>query len=323
MADYRFKASHLKRVFVLPKDIVDRHLRLAGSVQLKVLLWVSRNGGEFDAEACAKAVGVSAPDCADALQYWVAAGVLLPENDEKVPAPTPQKEEKPSEVLPPKTIARPAAVKPQMTEVIKRQKTNKEFSYLLDAVSTRLGRPLANGDAETLLYLYETAGLPAAVIMMVVEYAAQENRFTMRYIEKVALDWADQGIMTMAAAEEHLCFLERCAAAAAKVQTLCSLTRPISSAFAARTAEKWVYQWQVEDALILEAYAVCVDKTGAFQAKYMDKVLDNWRMQEITTKDQLQAVQKGQKKSAAKTEENREYEDMVEQYIPVYKKKKR
>ncbi len=322
MAEYRFKASQLKRVLVLPKEIVDRHLRLAGSVQLKVLLWVSRNGGEFDAEVCAKAVGVSAPDCADALQYWVAAGVLLPEDDDQPAAPTPVKEDKLPEV-PPKPVARPAAVKPQMTEVLKKQKADKEFSYLLDAVSARLGRPLANGDAETLLYLFETAGLPAAVIMMVVEYAAQAGRFTMRYIEKVALDWADQGIMTMSAAEEHLCFLERCSAAAAKVQTLCSLTKPISSAFAARTAEKWVYQWQVEDALILEAYAVCVDKTGAFQAKYMDKVLDNWRAQEITTLDRLKELQKGQKKGTVKNEENREYEEMVEQYIPVYKKKKR
>ncbi len=322
MADYRFKASQLKRVFVLPKEIVDRHLRMAGSVQLKVLLWLSRNGGEFDEEACAKAVGVSAPDCADALQYWVGAGVLLPENNDQPAAPTPVKEEKPSE-LPPKPMARPAAVKPQMTEVLKKQKANQEFSYLLEAVSARLGRPLANGDAETLLYLFDTAGLPAAVIMMVVEYAAQAGRFTMRYIEKVALDWADQGIMTMSAAEEHLCYLERCAAAAAKVQAVCSLTRPISAAFATRTAEKWVYQWQVEDALLLEAYTICVQKTGAFQAKYMDKVLDNWRMQEVTTLDQLKDLQKGTKKSTANSEENTEYEDMVEQYIPVYKKKKR
>lgn len=322
MADYRFKASQLKRVFVLPKDIVDRHLRLAGSVQLKVLLWVSRNGGEFDAEACAKAVGVSAPDCADALQYWVAAGVLLPEEGEAPLPPAPKQEEKPVEAAP-VPMARPAAVKPQMTDVLKKQKANKEFSYLLQAVGARLGRPLANGDAETLLYLFETAGLPAAVIMMVVEYAAQSNRFTMRYIEKVALDWADQGIMTMSAAEEHLCFLERCAAAAAKVQTLCGLTRPISGSFALRTAEKWVYQWQVEEALLTEAYAICTEKTGAFQAKYMDKVLDNWRMQEITTLDQLHAQQKGTKPSKVKTEENQEYEEMVEQYIPVYKKKKR
>ena len=77
MAEYTWKPSLMRRVFVLPEAIADKHLKMAGSVQLKVLLWVSRHGGSFDAEACAKAIGVSAPDCADALQYWVAAGVLL------------------------------------------------------------------------------------------------------------------------------------------------------------------------------------------------------------------------------------------------------
>ncbi|MBO5929306.1 MAG: DnaD domain protein [Clostridia bacterium] len=319
MAEYRWKPSQMKRVFVLPKDIVDRHLRLAGSVQLKVLLWVSRNGGEFDVDACAKAVGVCAPDCQDALQYWVAAGVLLPSNDEVTVSTPPPVDEQPKPV-PAQPVVRPAAVKPQMTEVVKKQKKCPDFAYLLEAVSARLGRPLANGDAETMLYLYETAGLPAEVILMVVGYAAQTNRFNMRYIEKVALDWADKGIMTMAAAEEHLCLLERCQDAIKKVQTVCGLTRPLSGEFAERTAEKWIYQWKVEDALLLEAYNICVEKTGGFQTKYVDKVLENWRMQEITTPEQLQSGGKNKKK-APSSEENQEYETMVENYIPVYKKK--
>ncbi len=331
MAEFRWNASQMKRVFVLPKDIVDKHLRLAGSVQLKVLLWVSRNGGEFDAKACAKAVGVSAPDCLDALQYWVAAGLLLPADEEAaVPPPVsvsvePAAPEQPP-VLP---VARPAAVKPQMTEVIARQKDSPDFAYLLDAVSARLGRPLAAGDCETLLYLYQTAGLPVEVILMVVGYAAQTNRFTMRYIEKVALDWADKNIVTMAAAEEHLCFLERCHTAAEQVQKVCGLLRPMSGEFALRAAEKWVHQWKIGDALLAEAHAVCVQKTGKFQAKYMDKVLENWYLQGITTAEKLhealRETTKGGKKGkgAAISEENQEYEAMVEQYIPVYKKKKR
>lgn len=333
MAEFRWNASQMKRVFVLPKDVVDRHLRLAGSVQLKVLLWVSRNGGEFDAEACAKAVGVSAPDCQDALQYWVAAGLLLPIGEETAPAVPPQAPAVPAVPQEPPTMpaARPAAVKPLMTEVIARQKSCPDFAYLLEAVSARLGRPLAAGDSETLLYLYQTAGLPVEVILMVVGYAAQRNRFTMRYIEKVALDWADKNIMTMAAAEEHLCFLERCQTAVEKVQTVCRLVRPIGGEFAHRAAEKWVYQWQVSDALLAEAYAICVQKTGGFQAKYMDKVLENWQMQGITTPEKLQEVlqnvpaSKGGKKGkvAVVSEENQEYEAMVEKYIPVYKKKKR
>lgn len=58
-----------------------------------------------------------------------------------------------------------------MKEVIARQKSSPDFAYLLDTASARLGKAITNGDMETLLYLYDTAGLPAEVILMVIEYA--------------------------------------------------------------------------------------------------------------------------------------------------------
>ena len=36
-------------VFILPNEVVDKHLRLAGMMQLKVLLWLARTGKrDFD-----------------------------------------------------------------------------------------------------------------------------------------------------------------------------------------------------------------------------------------------------------------------------------
>ena len=318
MAEYIWKPSLMRRVFVLPEAIADKHLKMAGSVQLKVLLWVSRHGGSFDAEACAKAVGVSAPDCMDALQYWVAAGVLLSDGSEPMPEPT-ASEKPPAPVAPPRAVTVPKVNKPQMTDVVRRQKKDGEFRGLLTEVSVRMGRPLSNGDAETLLYLYDTAGLPASVLLMVVGYAAQAERLNMRYIEKVALDWADRGIMTIAAVEEHLCYLERCDQAAIRVQTVCELSKPLSTAAALRLAEKWVFQWQVTDEVLREAYVVCREKTGKFESRYVDRVLENWHEQGVTTADEAANAQG--KKRAVDTGEKSEYEKMVEQYVPVYKKK--
>ena len=66
-------------IFAVPAAVVDEHIRLAGSAQLKVLLWALRAGkGSFDVERCAAAIGLSAPDCADAMQYWFQTGVLIP-----------------------------------------------------------------------------------------------------------------------------------------------------------------------------------------------------------------------------------------------------
>ena len=319
MAEYFWNPSLMRHVFAVPEEIVDRHLRLAGSVQLKVLLWVSRNG-TFDAESCSQAIGVSAPDCADALQYWVAAGVLS--GGEPVAAtPTPPKDENPPAPKP-KAAARPKVHKPQLTEVIRRQQQDGEFDGLLAEVSARMGRPLGNGDLETLLYLYESVGLPAAVILMVVGYAAQMGRINMRYIEKVALDWADRGIVTMAAAEEHLCYLERCEQAVLRVQAVCQLEKPLTTATAMRAAEKWICAFGITDEVLAKAYAICLEKTGKFDVKYIDRVLENWHAQGADTTEKVEALT-GKKQAKTHSFDHTEYEDMVEHYVPVYKKKKR
>ncbi len=321
MAEYQWNAPLLRHVFILPEEVADKHLRLAGAVQLKVLLWLSRHGGVYDDEACARAVGASAPDCRDALRYWVEAGVLVGNSDAPIPAPVQPTPAPAEEVKEPKPAARPRAVKPQMPEVIARRDSSAEFSYLLDEVSARLGRPLSPGDMETLLYLHDTAGLPAEVVLMVVGYAASRNRLTMRYIESVALDWSDRDICTIAAAEAHLCRLERSQQALLQVQKICELDKPPAGASAYATAEKWMCDWGVAEDVLRLAYDICRQKTGKFQFGYITRILENWREQGVETAEQAAAL--SDRKTAPKKETaSSEYETMVENYIPVYKKKK-
>ena len=311
--------AQLTGVFAVPAVVAERHLKLAGAVQLKVLLWFARNSAGFDAAACGKALGISEADCRDALQYWVESGVLhrVGEASPPVTAVAPAA----PATAPPVPVRRPAPVKPQMTEVVQAQRESAEFAYLLETVAARLGRPLSPGDMETLLYLLRTAGLPAEVILMAVGYAAQSERFTVRYVEKIALDWADRGILTIDAAEKHLCYLEHCQQALLKVQTVCELPSPLSlTATNMSLAEKWVFQWHVPDELLREAYALCVEKTGKFGGKYMDRILENWQSQGITSTEDLTAA-KGKRPARAAGDTASDYEQMVEQYVPVYKKK--
>ena len=316
MANYQWEPSMFGRMVALPATVAEQQLKLAGAVQLKTLLWFATNGGTFDANACAAAVGYSAADCLDAMQYWVACGVLRDVEASAMPTV--------SAPPVPAPMARPRAVKPQMKEVIAAQKAVPGFSYLLDTVSARLGKPLTHGDMETLLYLTDTAGLPAEVVLMVVEYAVQTEHYSMRYIEKTALDWADKEITTIAAAEEHLCRLERCREALLKVQTVCALPKPLpASAVNMACAEKWVFLWSVTDDLLRLAYAVCAEKTGTFQVKYIDRVLENWHAQGIVTAEQAAALTAVPIAAVKPTESSSEYEQMVENYIPVYKSKKK
>lgn len=328
--EYTLRPELLGDIFAVPAAVVDEHIRLAGSAQLKVLLWALRAGkGCFDADQCAAAIGLSAPDCADAMQYWFQTGVLLPAEgagrgtgsaEPAVPAaPTAPRTSSPSPAS--ASTPRPRPVKPQMKEVIARQKSSPDFAYLLDTASARLGKAITNGDMETLLYLYDTAGLPAEVILMVIEYAVAGGKYHMRYIEKVALDWADRGIDTIDKAEQYLCRLDRRRQAWETFSVLCGIKQSPTLA-QADAAETWICDWGLPEALLRLAYEYCMEKTGKFNCSYMNKVLERWHLEGIT--DEAQAAETlGSRKPRRKKPTSfdlEEYEDTMRTYTPVYKK---
>lgn len=317
---YRWDAEYMHDMTVLPSVVAERHLKLAGEVQLKVLLWLAQFGkGNFDSSACSKALGVSKEDCEDAFCYWSDAGVLGIGGGRKKAAPAETVEPETASAPSKKPVARPRAVKPQMTEVVARKNENKRFSDLLDTVSANLGRPLSPGDMETLLYLFDTVGLPAEVILMVIMYAKSMDKTNMRYIEKVALDWADRGIDTMAKAEEYLCAIERRQNAYDHVRQLLALT-DLPKKADMDYAEQWVVAWKLSDALIQEAYRLCTENIQKFNSKYMHSILQGWYTDGVTDPAQVTAKPAKSKRGAVKNSSLNvaEYEDMVKDYIPVY-----
>lgn len=317
---YRWDAEQMHDLTVIPSVVADRHLKLASEIHLKVLLWLARFGkGDFDAAVCAEAIGISKEDCEDAFCYWSDAGVLSIGGRRKATSPSGTAALDKTEVKSVKPAARPRAVKPQMTEVVARKKENKAFSDLVDTASARLGRPLSQGDMETLLYLFDTAGLPAEVIMMVIMYARSMDKSNMRYIEKVALDWADRGIDTMAKAEEYLCALERRQNAFMHIQQLLSLSDTPKKADL-DYAEQWIVQWKLSDDLIEQAYRLCMDHIQKFNSKYMHTILQGWYTDGVKTPNDVTDKKKKGKRGVVKNSslDVTAYENIVKDYIPVY-----
>ena len=317
---YRWDADYMHEMTVLPSIVAERHLKLAGEVQLKVLLWLAHFGkGNFDASACSKAIGVSKEECEDAFCYWSDAGVLSIGSGRRKAAPPEKSEAEPVSAKPAKPVARPRAVKPQLTEVVARKNENKHFSDLLDTASANLGRPLSPGDMETLLYLFDTVGLPAEVILMVMMFAKSMDKTNMRYIEKVALDWADRGIDTMPKAEEYLCAIERRQNAYDHVRQLLSLTDAPKKADMDYAAQ-WVVEWKLSDALIQEAHRLCVENIHKYNGKYMHAILQGWHTDGVTEPAQVVTKPAKAKRGAVKNSSLNvaEYENMVKDYIPVY-----
>lgn len=340
---YLWNSAAFGAVFALPAAAADRAtLRLAGAAQLKVLLWFAR-AGHFDPEACAADTAVPASDCVDAMRFWVERGVLTVGEDvsapaepaaaDTVPAPPSHPVAVPVPSLPPLSAA-PEKPRPQFPDVAARQKSSPDFDYLLRTAEQRLGRPLTHGEMETFLYIYDSVGLPAEVILMILVNAVRQGKVRIKtglkkYLEKVAVDWAERGIVTIAAAEQELCREERLAAARERVHTLFVPDRT-PTLLQAEAMVRWTDEWGFSEEMLQIAFERCRTATGKFQSGYMDRILESWYLDGIKTPEQARAAGEARPPRGARpllsddstpAEAPDDYERAAAAYRPVYHKK--
>ncbi len=310
MAQYGWNAAVLGGVFALPQAVADDCLPSASAEQLRVLLWFSRHQPQWDAAACAAQVGLSADECEGCLRFWVDKGILTADGALSRPK------------------ARPAAVKPLLKEVIQYQKQHAEFSTLVEQASVSLGKAISHADTSTLLYLYDTVGLPMEVILMEIAYAVAIGKGNMRYVETIALDWCDRDIATVSAVEEHIRYLDACRKAGETVEKLLDAPRPLGLAQQEK-AGKWLDQWNFSHEMLLKAADITRNKvekmTAPFYA-YMDKILERWFAEGIDRPDKIPAEKPQKKKGAAATNPEKsslhleEFEKDLLRYTPKFNK---
>ncbi len=314
MAEYSWNPRQMRDVFVLPSGAVDNLLTLATVEQWRVLLWFSRQRQGFDADACAGATGLTPDVCKGCLDFWVQQGVLLVDNTVSATAPEPVAKT-PS--------ARPTAVKPMWQEVVAYQKEHQEFTAFLQEVSARLGRPLNHGDNATLLYLITTAGIPSASVLMTVGYAVSVGKANVRYVESLALAWADEDIVTPDQVDNKIRQLQEVRTSAEKVEKVLGLTRALNAA-QAKTAHKWLSDWSFSDTMLQHAQTITNENCAKFSVAYMDKILERWHAEGISCPDHIAATPKPAKKkgvAATNPEESSLDSDAFEAQLLKYRPK--
>lgn len=321
---YKWNGDQLGAVFALPAAVVDETLRMAGLTQLKVLLWFARNG-TFDAEACAARIGKPPAECEEAMRAWVETGLLTAEGEATAPAPVPA----PALPVP---VAEPKK-RPGLPAVIEKQKSSADFDYLLKTAEQRLGRPITPGEMESFLFIYDTVGLPAEVILMILVDAVNKNKVRVKssfrsYLEKVAITWAEQGITTVPAAEAELCRQEKRRKVKEHVEALFGLEKPLTL-LQLDNAVRWQEEFRFTDEVLLVALAKCREKTETVNVNYIARILEGWYADGITTAEQAKEAATPKKKSAAKpllsddtaaADGGDAYEQAAADWRPIYKK---
>ena len=330
---YRVNAKIFADIFAVPREIVDRHLKLAGSAQLKVILFLLRHPTQsFEDQEIAEAIGFAREDVSDAISYWVASG-LLQSQDASPKAEVPDRS--PQGAVPPidpvVTIEEPLPLTPivpkalpvqpviqvresegvkivsseiprlRSAEIAQRKRENAVIRFLLDEAGPRLGRQLTATDLSTLVSLHDWAGLDADVILMILEFCTRSGKNSARSIEKTALQFIDRGIDTHERAEAYIREQELAQDRYHKVQHTFGIGDRKLIKSEREHIDRWFGEYGYNLEMIECAYERCIENTGKLSFAYIDKTLGAWKEKGLSSPKEAEAERQSykQKRKAA------------------------
>lgn len=282
------KNLHIKRKeaeFAVPSAFVDRYMAEADECALKVYLYLLRHCdcAELDGAAVAKALGVTESKVMKAISYWNDISVLrFTDNDDECSL----------EFLPLTAYSVPAAVETAENEDDKKFSSGTMPKYFVKDINAALKadktvgdmfliaeqllcKPLNHNDMKILYSFHDWLKLPSDVIVMLLEYCTSLNKMDLRYIEKVALTWADNGIDDFEKANIYIKGQAKLARQEKKVKRILQISGRDLTETETKFVRSWLTECKATEAKIKEAYEITVMNTGKMNFKYMDAVLKN------------------------------------------------
>lgn len=176
-----------------------------------------------------------------------------------------------------------------MEEIDAATAANHDIDSLFKQAELILNKMLTKSDIEMLYSFHDWLGLPVEVITMLLHYGASHDKKGRRYLETVAMDWADQGIDTYEKAEEYISKLEENDSKERQIRSVLGIYDRGLTATEKKYLKIWTQEKDVPVALIAPAYDRTVERTGKLSWAYMNKILMSWLEEGIFTAEALEA----------------------------------
>jgi len=285
---YKINPAEFSSAFFVPSSVVDRHIKLAGATQLKILLSALKDcASGIDEAKISRNLSIPLPDVIDALNFWCELGILSKSDEEIISTVV---EVKAPQEKPHKKIIRREIIKPTREQINVLGQEDPNIVFLLREAQMKLGRPLKQNESSTIVWLYDENGLDTSIILMLISFAVTENKATVAFIEKTAVDWLNDGVTTVSQAEAKINAYYEAKTAWSRICRIMGLDYRMPSKKESTLAKLWLNEYQFSEDMIKLAYDRCVDSISKPSFDYIKKILDSWHKDSITTVEQVEAL---------------------------------
>lgn len=250
----------MAREISISNEFIERELPLAPPLYVSIYL-MTKALESNDASIIAKRLNVLESDVLRAWQYW--------QERESIKAhDAPQ-----ARIF---MEQRPEYSMEELSEYMKHQ----EMKTLLQTAQKKLGKPLTQQDICMIYGLYDWLGFPLDVIEVLLSYCVSDGFKGMRYVEKVAMAWAEEGINTVEKAAQYI-EMRKTGFHAIMRAFGQSGRMPVDGEEA--YMRKWLKEYELPIDVIKMACERTVMQTGKVSFAYADSILKKWKQAGVKT----------------------------------------
>ncbi len=276
---------------LVSNQFIDECMAGASGEYVKVYLYLLRHQNQNpDLMTVAEALHYTEGDVKRAIAYWEKAGVLESGRIEKA--------DQEGQALPqaPKP-AKPVYAK----DGISRLKEDEEFAQLLYIAQKYMNKVFTQRECQTFAYLYGELNLSAELLEYLVEYCVQNGHTSIRYMETVAINWHQKGMVTLEEAKAYSAGFQKDAFSVMKAFGL-NDRRPAASE--KQFIDTWFGAYGFTRDVVVEACNRTIAATHSPSFPYADKILKEWKkagVKNLSDVEDLDMIhQKREKERAAK-----------------------
>ena len=261
----------------------------------------SNENGEVDDSIVEEMLGISKAELDASLKFWRGAGVISVSRTSK---------KKTEEITKTETAARVEKAHRNgvvesggvdvynSTELVTLLESRAVSACFIDEAQKVFGKTFNSYDTAIIVGLVDQYGFEEEAVLELLAYVRRLDKKGVKYAEKVAIGFYDDGITTAADINEKIALIEQSREDIYRIKQIFgfgarALTKSEQTIF-----EKWIQNYRYGVDIIRLAYDIMIDSIQRPVPKYADKIMEKWHCEGLRTLDEIEAYEKNKKDNA-------------------------
>ena len=255
---------------VIPGAALERCLREANESQLKIYLYLLKNGSKNPTiSSIADYFNYSEQDVKRALRFWNGKGSTA-----KAPAGG--------------NVVEFSGRNVYSNDKIAKFMEKDDVAQIMFVAEQYMGRPIKPDEMSSVIYIYDALGFGADLIEYLLEYCISNNKKSFRSIEAVATEWKEAGVDTLDSAKKLTINVPKEMRAVMEALGYPADRQPVEAEIT--YVRRWTQRYGYGMDIIKEACKRTVLATGKGSFRYANSIIKGWHDAKVKNPEDIIAA---------------------------------